>query len=55
MSRSNAKRKNIQQTLEKIELKINEFGQIEKSKTIEQINEFLDEHVDDKKTKYLKD
>ncbi len=44
-----AKKKNEKE--EKFDIKINEFGQIVTSYSIDKINEFLDENVEDKKLK----
>lgn len=40
--------------LEDFDIKINEFGEIISSKQVDELNEFLDEHVDDKKLKNRK-
>jgi hypothetical protein len=39
----------VHEELQGLDLKINEFGEIIGNKKIEEINEFLDRHVDDKK------
>lgn len=40
--------------LEGFDIKINEFGEITSSKKVDELNEFLDEHVEDKKLKNRK-
>ena len=45
------KKPQIHKDLEGFEIHINEFGEIVTSKPIENVNEFLDEHVEDKKLK----
>lgn len=40
---------------EKFDIKINEFGQIVTSYSIDKLNSFLDENVEDKKLKDRKD
>lgn len=39
----------VHQDLEGFDIRINEFGEIISSKQVEELNEFLDENVNDKK------
>jgi hypothetical protein len=45
------KNTNIEQDEDKFDIKINEFGQIVTSYSIDKLNAFLDENVEDKKLK----
>lgn len=44
-----SKEATVHQELKGLDLKINEFGQVLGNKSIEEINEFLNKHVTDKK------
>lgn len=41
----------IKESMDSLDIKINEFGEIRKNLNIEKINEFLNQTVDDKKLK----
>ena len=44
----------VHKDLDGLDIKINEFGEIITNYKIDKINEFLDENVDDKKLRHLK-
>lgn len=48
-SKNNQPEKNNNENLKGFDIKVNEFGEIVTSHKIDQINEFLDENVKDKK------
>ena len=45
------KKPKVHKDLEGFDIKINENGEIESNRSIDEINEFLDKNVDDKKFK----
>jgi len=47
--KKNNKKPEVHKDLEGFDIKINEFGEIETNVKVEQLNEFLDENVPDKK------
>lgn len=49
------KKNNSEKDEDKFDIKINEFGQIVTSYSIDKLNTFLDENVEDKKLKDRKD
>jgi len=49
------KEANINEDLKGFDIKINEFGEIIRNKPIDDLNEFLDENVEDKKLNKAKD
>lgn len=48
-SKNNSPEKNDKESLKGFDIKVNEFGEIITSHKIDEINEFLDENVKDKK------
>ncbi len=49
--KSDVDKSNTNKELDGFEVKINEFGEIITNYNVDKVNDFLDEHVDDKKLK----
>lgn len=55
MSDKNKKKPKTHEELKGFDIRINEFGEIVSSYSVEQLNEFLNDKVEDKKLKDRKD